>query len=70
MHSRKGIHSTAVPPTLLLIPSTPNTAFNTTATPTNIENIKVYSAIAVSIYINIVYKWVPKIVKDVQAIDY
>ena len=56
MHSYKGIHSTAAPPTLLLISSTPNTAFSTATAPASIENIKVYLAIAVSIYVNIVYK--------------
>jgi len=56
MHSCKGIHSTAAPSTLLLIPSTPSTASSTAATPTSMENIRVYSAIAVSIYVNIVYK--------------
>jgi hypothetical protein len=30
----------------------------------------VYLAIAVSVYINIVYKRVAKVVKDVRAIDY
>jgi hypothetical protein len=48
----------------------PSTAFNTTATPTNIKNVGVYSAIAISIYINIAYKQVTKIVKDIQAVDY
>jgi len=65
MHSYKGIHSTAAPPTLLLIPSTPSTAFSTITTPTSTENVRVYLAIAVSAYIDIVYKWVTKIAKDV-----
>ena len=55
MRSRKGTRSIATPPTLLLISSTPNTTFST-ITPASIENIKVYLAIAISIYINIVYK--------------
>jgi len=56
VHSYKSTHSTAAPPTLSLIPSTPNAASSTTATPTSTENIKVYSVIAVSVHINIVYK--------------
>ena len=56
MRSCKGIHSTAAPPTLLLIPNTPSTTSSTVATPTSIENIKVYLAIAVSACVNIVYK--------------
>ena len=56
MYSCKGIYFTAAPPTLLLIPGTPSTAFSTTATPTSTENVRVYTAIAVSVYINIVYK--------------
>ena len=69
MRSYKGIHSTTAPPTLLLIPSTPSTTSSTAATPTSTENIKVYLAIAISAHINIVYKQVTKIAKDVQAID-
>ena len=56
MHSHKGIHSTTTPFTFLLIPSTPSTVFSITAAPTSTKNIKVYLAIAVSIYINIIYK--------------
>jgi len=56
MRSYKDIYSTAAPPTLLLIPSMPNAVFNTITTPTSIENIKVYLAITIFIYINIVYK--------------
>ena len=70
MRSHKDIHSAAAPPTLLLIPSTPSAASSTTTTPTSMENVKVYSAIAISIYINIVYKRVTEIVKDIRAIDY
>ena len=65
MRSRKGIHSTAAPPTLSLIPSTPSAASSTAATPTGTENIRVYSAIAVSVCVNIVYKWVTEIIKNV-----
>ena len=56
MRSRKGIRSTATPFTLLLIPSTFGTIFNTTATPASTENIEVYLAIAIFIRVNIVYK--------------
>ena len=56
--------------TLLLIPSTPSTAFSTTTTLTSTESIRVYLVITVSIYINIVYKRVTKIVRDILAIDY
>ena len=56
VRSYKGIHSTAAPPTLLLIPSTPSTASGTTTTPTGTENVKVYSAIAISARVDIVYK--------------
>ena len=70
MRSRKGTRSAATPPTLLLIPSTPNTASSTTITPTSTENVRVYLAITISIYVNIVYKRVAKVVKDIRAIDY
>ena len=69
MRSRKGIYFTT-PPTLLLIPGTPSATFSTTTTPTNIENIGVYSAITIFTYINIVYKQVTEIAKDIQAINY
>ena len=44
-------------------------AVSSTITPTSIENIRVYLAIAISIYVNIVYKRVAKVVKDIWAID-
>jgi len=69
MRSRRGTHSTTTPPTLLLIPSTPSTTSSTTAAPTSTENIKVYLAIAVSVCIDIVYKQVTEIAKDIRAID-
>jgi hypothetical protein len=69
MRSYKGTRSIATSPTLLLIPSTSST-ISGTITPTSIENIRVYLAITISIYINIVYKWVAKVVKDVRAIDH
>ena len=55
MYSRRGARSTAAPPTLLLIPSTPG-ATSGTITPTSIENIRAYLAIAISARGNIVYK--------------
>ena len=65
MCSCKGIYFTATLFTLLLIPGTPSTAFSTAATPAGIENIGVYLAIAIFIYINIVHEQVTEIVKDV-----
>jgi hypothetical protein len=65
MHSRKGTRSITTPPTLLLIPSTPSTTSSTTITPTSMENIRVYLAIAISIRVNIVYKQVAKVAKDI-----
>jgi len=56
MRSYRGTYSTAAPPTLLLIPSTPSTISSTAAAPASMENIRVYSAITVSVYIDIVYK--------------
>jgi hypothetical protein len=54
MRSRMGIRSAAAPSTLLLIPSTPSTTFNTTTTPTSIENVRVYLVIAISTRVDIV----------------
>jgi hypothetical protein len=54
--SYKGICFVAAIFTLLLIPSTPDTVSGTTVTPTGTENVGVYSAIAISTHINIVYK--------------
>ena len=64
MHSYRGIYSTTTPFTLLLIPSTPSTT-SSTITPTSIENTRVYLAITISIRVNIVYKQVAKVVKDI-----
>ena len=60
----------AISLTLLLIPSTPGTASGTTTTPTSMENVRVYSAITISTRVNIAYKQVTKIIKDIQAVDY
>ena len=64
MRSRKGTRFVTTPPTLLLIPSIPST-ISSTITPTSTENIRVYLVIAISVRVNIVYKWVAKVVKDV-----
>ena len=69
MRSYKGTHSVATPPTLSLIPSTPSATSSTIAS-TSIENIRVYLVIAVSVRVNIVYKRVAEVVKDIWAIDY
>jgi len=65
MRSRKGTYSIAVPPTLLVIPSTPSTTSSTTITPTSTGNVRVYLVITISIRVNIVYKRVAKVVKDI-----
>jgi hypothetical protein len=64
VRSHKGTRSIAAPPTLLLIPSIPSTT-SSTITPTSIENARVYLAITISARINIVYKWVAKVAKDI-----
>ena len=56
--------------TLLLIPNTPGAVFSTTTTPTGIKNVRVYLAIAIFMRVNIAYKQITKIAKDIQAIDY
>jgi len=56
VRSHRGTHSTTAPPTLSLIPNTPSATFSTTAAPASTENVKIYSAIAVSAHVNIVYK--------------
>ena len=67
--SRKDIFSIATPFTLLLIPGTPSTTFST-ITSTSTENIGVYLAITVFTHVNIVYKRVAEVVKDIWAIDH
>ena len=57
-----GIYFAVTPLTLLLITGILGGA---TIAVTSMEYIKVYSAIAISIYINIVYKRVTDIVKDI-----
>jgi hypothetical protein len=43
----------------------PNTTSSTTITPTSTENVRVYLVITVFIRVNIVYKRVAKVVKDI-----
>ena len=69
MCSRKGTRFVAVPPTLSLIPSMPGTASGIIA-PASMENVRVYLVITVSTHIDIVCKWVAKVVKDIWAIDH
>ena len=68
IYSRRGTHSTAAPLTLSLITSTPSTTITTTAS-AGTRSIRVYLAIAISTCINIVYKRVTNIAKDIRAID-
>ena len=65
---RKGTRSTTAPLTLLPIASTPGTTITATAF-ASIESVRVYLAITISARINIVYKRVTNIAKDVQAMD-
>ena len=69
IYSHKGTHFAIAPLIFLLIYSTPGAAPSTLITPTSTENIKIYSAITVSARVNIIYKQVTKITKDVQVID-
>ena len=68
MHGRRGTRSTTAPLILLPITSTLGTTITTTAS-AGARSIRVYLVITISIRINIVYKRVTNIVKDVQAID-
>jgi hypothetical protein len=63
-HGRRGTRSTTAPLTLLPIASILGTAITTTAS-ASAGSIRVYLAIAISIYINIVYKRVTNIAKDI-----
>ena len=69
MRSRRGTCS-AAPPTLSLIPGTPGAASGTAATPAGMENVGVYSAIAVSARVDIAREQVTEIAKDVRAVDH
>ena len=69
MPSCKSTCFATVPPILSLIPGTPGAVSGTAATPAGMENVGVYSAIAVSVRVDIVCEWVTEITKDVQTID-
>ena len=69
MRSCKGIYFAAAPLTLSLIPGTPGAASSTAATSASTENIGVYLAITISTRVDIVYKQITKIAKDIQAIN-
>ena len=58
-----GIYFTVIPLTLLPITATPGGA--AAAATTSIKYIRVYSAITISVYVNIVYKRVTNIAKDI-----
>ena len=62
IYNHKGTCSTITPLTLSPITSTLG---GTTAATASIKYIRVYSAIAISIYINIVYKRVTNIAKNI-----
>jgi hypothetical protein len=64
MHGHRGTRSTAAPLTLSPIASTPGAAIAATAS-TSTGSVRVYLAIAISIRINIVYKQVTDIAKDI-----
>ena len=64
MYGRRGTYSTAASLTLLPITSTLGTTIAAT-TSTSTGSIRVYLVIAISIYINIVYKRVTNIAKDI-----
>ena len=68
IYGRRGTRSTTAPLTLLLIAGTLGTAV-TAAASASAGSIRVYLAIAISTYINIVYKQVTNIAKDARAID-
>jgi len=65
MRSCRGTHSAAAPPTFLLIPGTPSATSGTTTAPAGTENVGVYSVITISARVDIVYKQVTKMAKDV-----
>jgi hypothetical protein len=67
-YGRRGTRSTAAPLTLLPITSTLGAAIATTASAST-RSIRVYLVITISTRINIVYKRVTNIAKNVRAID-
>ena len=64
MRGYRGTCSATAPLTLLLITSMLGAAI-TTAAFVSTESVRVYLVITVSVRINIVYKWVTDIAKDV-----
>jgi hypothetical protein len=64
MHGYRGTRSTTAPLTLSPITSTLGATITATAS-ASAGSIRVYLAITISIYINIVYKQVTNIAKDV-----
>ena len=65
MRSRRDTYSTATPLTLLLIPGTPSITSSTTTAPISTENIGVYLTITIFTHVDIIYKQITKIVKDI-----
>ena len=63
-HSHRGTRSTTAPLTISPITSTPGATITAT-TSASARSIRVYLAIAVSVRINIVYKQVTNMAKDV-----
>ena len=63
MRGRRGTRSTATPLTLLPIASIPGATI--TAASASTESVRVYLVIAISVYINIVYKQVTNMAKDI-----
>ena len=65
IHDRKSTHSAVTPLTLLPIAGMLGTTAATTATSFSTGNVGVYSAIAISAWVDIICKRVTNIVKDV-----
>ena len=64
-HSHRNTRSSVIPLTFLPITGTLGATASTIAIFVSTEYIRVYSAITISIYINIVYKQVTDIIKDI-----
>ena len=64
MYGRRGTYFTATPPTLLPIASTLGVAIAAAAS-AGTRSVGVYLAITISMRINIVYKWVTDMAKDI-----
>jgi len=61
----KGTRFATVSYIFSLISSAPIAIYSTVAISASLENVNVYSAIAISTHVNIIYKWVTKIVKNI-----